>query len=344
MDKEENKIWRFIKDLVSLLLNKIPGVKDYRETLRNRKVDKNFQYLKEELDRSKEFNKETALLKQILDKKILDKRRLLETIRGKYFLLIVFAFPKLPELKFNEDKETIANFLAKRLKKKGHSNKRFYTLFLTEKLKFSKLGYPSSTSFFKKIEDLPRELRKINSLKKHLEENLLIQQKKEWDFAIKILNESKNKKIMKYVERIEEKGFAELYNISFYLDFINFGKDNIFAQDENSSFISNFLKLENIVENKKSLESLRENFRFFDISLFFTRSIPKDIKENLGEEQNKIKSFLRIEHFFQEINKQDLKQVFKEILNKKYEESYADIFCKRQSEFRDFLIKKGVIV
>ena len=27
MDKEENKIWRFIKDLVSLLLNKIPGVK-----------------------------------------------------------------------------------------------------------------------------------------------------------------------------------------------------------------------------------------------------------------------------------------------------------------------------
>ena len=341
----ENKLWRFIKDLWILLTNKISWIKGYREIRRDRNVDEKLASIDKKLNNQKVKN-ESILLKQILDKKIFDKKKLLETIKGEYFLLIVFAFPRLPRIGFNEkDKEIIEKFLRKKLEDKKNTNKRNYTIFLTEKLKFKKLGYSTSTNFFVKIEDLPNDLRKINNLKDYLEKNLILQQREEWALIINLLSKSRNHKIMRYVNKIKEKSFDQLYNISFYLDSINFKKENVFVQDENSFLITNFLKLEDLISDKKNLESLKENFKFFDISLFFTNTIPKEIKETLSldENQGKIKSDLSIENFFEDLNKEDLKKVFIEILGKKYEEKYINSFYNKQRVFRNLLIDKGVI-
>ena len=341
----ENKLWRFIKDLWILLTNKISWIKGYREIRRDRNVDEKLASIDKKLNNQKVKN-ESILLKQILDKKIFDKKKLLETIKGEYFLLIVFAFPRLPRIGFNEkDKEIIEKFLRKKLEDKKNTNKRNYTIFLTEKLKFKKLGYSTSTNFFVKIEDLPNDLRKINNLKDYLEKNLILQQREEWALIINLLSKSRNHKIMRYVNKIKEKSFDQLYNISFYLDSINFKKENVFVQDENSFLITNFLKLEDLISDKKNLESLKENFKFFDISLFFTNIIPKKIKDilSLDKSQNKVKSDLNIEHFFEEINKEDLKKVFIQILEKRYEEAYVNSFYNKQKEFRSLLINTGVI-
>ncbi len=344
MLKKENVIWRFIKDLWILLTNKIPWVKGYRDLRRDRKVNEELKSIKGKLNNAKKEKDEAILLRQILDKKIFDKKRLLETIKGDYLLLIIFAFPRLPKVGFSEeDQKVVDKFLRKKLEDKEKTNRRNYTIFLTEELKFKKLGYQSSTSFFIKVEDLQKDLRKIKNLRRHLEKNLLLQQKKEWDLVIKLLNESKNKKIIEYVKKVKEKGFNQLYNISFYLNYINFSKENIFVQDENSFLITHFLKLEDLVVSKKNLESLRENFKFFDISLFFTNTIPREIKKVLTEQQNKIKSDLDIEHFFEDINKSDLEKIFLNILNRKYDKKYLNSLYNKQRVFRNLLVNKRII-
>ena len=191
---------------------------------------------------------------------------------------------------------------------------------------------------------MPSNKRNKKKLKDYLEEELIKIQKEEWDLIIKILNESKAKYVELYKNKLLERGFEEAYNISFYLDYITFRKENVFAQNENSLLLSQLLTLDDIVKDKKNLVSIKENLEFFDISLLFTNSISMKAKEILEEKQNNIKDDLSINNIFEEINKEDFKTQLKKYLKDNYEDKITNVLYKNQIGFRDFLIKKGVIV
>ena len=67
-------------------------------------------------------------------------------------------------------------------------------------------------------------------------------------------------------------------------------------------------------------------------------------KEILEEKQNNIKDDLSINNIFEEINKEDFKTQLKKYLKDNYEDKITNVLYKNQIGFRDFLIKKGVIV
>lgn len=339
-----NVFLRFIKSIWIKITNYIPFVKEYRDEKDKEETKGQLQTIEKKIDNSKENKKEEILIRQLLDKKILDKKRLVENIRGDYYLLIVFAFPKLPKLFDKETKDKIEKYLERKRKKINFSGKRGYINFLINELKFKKLGYSRSTIFFIKVKDLRSDKRNKKKLKKYLEEELIKIQKEEWDLIIKILNESKANYVKLYKDKLLEKGFEEAYNISFYLDYITFKKENVFAQNENSLLLSQLLTFEDIVKNKKNLESIKENLEFFDISLLFTNAISMEIKGILEKKQNDIKNNLNIKNIFEEISKDDLKTQLNNILGTDYEDKVTNALYRKQKEFRNFLVKKGVIV
>ena len=338
-----NKFLIFLKSIWIKITNYIPFVKEYRSERDKGETKGQLQTIEKKIDESKDIKKEEILVKQLLDKKVIDKKRLLENIKGEYYLLIVFAFPKLPKIFNKEIQKKISDYVEGKRRKKKLSGKRGYTDFLIDELKFKKLGYAHSTTFFIKVKDLPSKFKRAKKLKDYLEEALIKIQKEEWDLVIKILNESKSKIIIQYKEKLLEKGFENSYNISFYLDYITFKKENVFAQNENSLLLSQLLKLDDLVKDKKSLESIKENLEFFDISLLFSNSISMDMKSILEREQNDIKLNLNIENIFEEINKEDLKNQLKIYLRENYEDKITNALYKKQNDFRNLLVNKGVI-
>ncbi len=338
-----NAFLRFLKSIWIKVTNYLPFVKEYRAEKNKEETKEQFQTMKEKIDNSKENKKEEILIKQLLDKKVLDKKRLIEDIKGKHYLLIVFAIPSLPKILNDEIQKKVSDYLRGKKEKKGLSGRRNYTSFLVDELRFKKLGSRYSTTFFIRLKDLPIKYRKVSKLKSYLEKELIKIQKEEWDLVVKILNESKAQTIIQYKEKLLEKGFEDSYNISFYLDYITFKKENVFAQNENSLLLSQLLTFEDIIGNRKNLESIRENLDCFDISLLFTNSLSIEIKSILEKEQNNIKDNLDIKNIFEEINKEDLRNQLKIYLEEDYEEKITNSLYKKQTDFRNFLVNKGVI-
>ena len=93
-----NVFLRFLKSIWIKITNYIPFVKEYRDEKNKEETKEQLQTIEKKVENSKENKKEEILIRQLLDKKVLDKKRLIENIRGDYYLLIVFAFPKLPKL------------------------------------------------------------------------------------------------------------------------------------------------------------------------------------------------------------------------------------------------------
>lgn len=348
----------FFKILTSLwslfdtyVLRMIPGIKQFREMQDRSQSKSRFNDVSSKLDSLKEERKEKKkqkkydfLLKELIEKKVFNKDELINILKGDYYLLFIFAFPRLPNDLPKKLKDKCTKFFVNYLTKQKLKNKRLYSLFLEEELKFKKFGYSTSTAFYIKLENLPKQLKDKSNLNAYLKEKLLEKQKEEWNLVIKVLKKSKDREIVQFLDSFKEVDFEESYNISFYLDYLNFNKNNIFFQNENSFIIKQFIDWDSVSANKRNLVSIKHFFKNIDIDLFFNWDYPIIVKDLLIKNQSILKNSLNIESFFDDINFDDLENIFKQVLEENYDDKYVFSFLKKQKEFKNLLSEKNIIL
>ena len=138
-------LWRLFD---TYILRVIPLIKQFREmqdrnksNLKLKEINSGVDELKITKWEEKKQKKYNFLLKEILEKKVFDKEELMDLLKGKYFILVVFAFPRFPNELDKKTKKRCEKFLVNNLTKKGIKNKRLYSQLLEEDLKFQKFGY-----------------------------------------------------------------------------------------------------------------------------------------------------------------------------------------------------------
>ena len=263
----------------------------------------------------KKYKEKERLIKELINQDIINVNNLNKVSNSEHFIII----PKI-HLTINDKKVRKILF-----GEDGSFKNSIFGYFDEEN--FVNLGKRFSPIYLKDKYDIQESYREMAVFKRVLDNKLKDLIKKDNQEIIDLIRRHKNRREIKvFLE--EQKSLNEKF---LFLDYmiissLNLNKENItLGENAQKRFLFKILIKE--AHDVKIKEIILES----GLRFFLNKEYPADIKDKLLKNESVIKQKLKVKSFFDNINKNDLETILKELLYRNYQQNYLDNFFKIQN-------------
>jgi len=274
--------------------------------------------LKKEDEEIKKYKDREKIIKELINREIINVNNLNKVSNSEHYIII-------PRIYLNIRNKRIRRIL---FGKEGSFKNSIFKYF--DEKNFINIGKKFAPIYLKDVKDIQKAYRGVLIFKKILDEKIERLLKEDNKEIIRLIQKHKNNREIKafFLEDVKNNEFLFLDYI--IVSSLNLNKENItITKNAEKNILFKILTKE--AQNVKLKEIILES----GLRLFLDKEYPQNIKERLLKNESLIKQKLKIENFFQDINKVDFDTVLKELLSKDYKQIYSDNFFKIQGLIKD---------
>ncbi|MEK6917824.1 MAG: hypothetical protein AABW51_02650 [Nanoarchaeota archaeon] len=282
-------------------------------------INKDTQQILKNDEDIKRYKEKEKLIKELINRKIINVNNLNKVSNSEHFIVI-------PKIHLNINDKKVRKIL---FGEEGSFKNSIFSYF--DQGDFVNLGKKFSPIYLKDKYSIKQPYRNISIFKKILDNKLKDLIYKDNKEIVRLIQRHKNRKEIKVFfegEDVSNKKFLFLdYMI---ISSLNLNKENITLEEGvHKQFLFKILTKE--AQNIKIKEVILES----GLKLFLNEEYLNFIKDKLLKNESTIKQKLKIDNFFEDINKNEFEKVLKQLLENDYQQIYSDNFFKLQSLIKE---------